>query len=296
MNPLAALLAAAALLAVAPAAHPAEPACDSACLKGLAERYMDALAARTPDALPWARIVAYSENRVPMAVGDGTWGTVTARSKTALEVADPGTGQVAWIGEIEEHGQPAYYAMRMKVAAGGIAGVEAIIRRLGGPPEYSDPKAWTPDPTFAETEKKRLSRPQLIAVVNGYLDAMEGKKAIVKVAPDCGRKVNGVVTTAGKTATGGVEGCAAQIRTGAFKPIAKVRDRRFVVVDEAHGVVVASGFEDYPERQDVYAGHPAPAKYPYSLGFLAAFKIKDGGLYCVEEVSAALPYLMPAPG
>ena len=86
-----------ALLALAPAARAAE-SCDGDCLKGLAESYMDALVARTPEKLPWAPAVAYSENRVPMQVGDGTWGTVTARSKTALEVAEPANGQVAWIG------------------------------------------------------------------------------------------------------------------------------------------------------------------------------------------------------
>jgi len=287
------LLAAAALLAGATSAHAAER-CDSACLKGLADAYVDALVARTPEKLPWAPVVAYSENRVPMAVGDGTWGTVTARSKTALEVADPKTGLIAWIGEVEEHGQPAFLAFRLKAVGGKIAGVEATIRRSGGPPEYSDPKAWMPDRAFAETEKKPLARAQLITAVNGYLDAMQGTKAAAKFAPDCGRKVNGVVTTAGKTATGGVEGCADQIRAGVFKPIEKVRGRRVVAVDEAKGVVVVTGFEDYPELQETYAGRPAPTKYPFSLGFLAAFKIKDGGVYCVESVSTALPYLMPA--
>ena len=185
--------------------------------------------------------------------------------------------------------------MTMKVEGGKIAAVDAVIRRSGGPPEYSDPKAWTPDPTFAETEKKPLTRAQLVAAVNGYLDAQEGKSSPVKFAADCGRKVNGVVVTKGKTATGGVEGCAAQIKAGVFKPIEKVRARRFAVVDEAHGIVVVEGYQDFPEKLDAYAGRPAPAKYPYSLGFIAAFKIKDGGVYCIEEISTALPYRMPAP-
>ena len=193
-----------------------------------------------------------------MAVGDGTWGTVTARSKTALEVADATTGQVLWMGEVEEHGQPAFFAMRLKAVNGRIAGVEATIRRSGGPPEYSDPKAWTPDPAFGEAEKKPLTRQQLVAVVNGYLDAMQGSaKAAPRFAADCGRKVNGVATTKGPSATGGVEGCAAQVKAGVFKPIEKVRERRVVAVDEARGIVVASGFEDYPELEDVYAGRPA---------------------------------------
>ena len=291
-RPLHALIAAAALLAASASAQAAD-SCGRECLKGLADSYMDALVARTPDKLPWASAVAYSENRVPMAVGDGTWGTVTARSKTALEVADTAAGQVLWMGEVEEHGQPAFFAMRLKAVGGKIAGIEAVIRRLGGPPEYSDPTAWTPDPAFGEAEKKPLTRQQLIAAVNGWMDAMQGAKAPPRVAPGCGRKVNGVAVTAGKTATGGVEGCAAQIKAGVFKPIEKVRERRFVVVDEAKGIVAATGFEDYPELQDVYVGRPAPAKYPYSLGFIAAFKIKDGGVYRVEEISTALPYLMP---
>lgn len=292
------LFLAAAVAAAAPSVQAAPVAvgtCGRDCLKGLAERYMDALVARTPDALPWASVVAYSENRVPLAVGDGTWGTVTAHSKTALEVDDPVTGEALWMGEVEEHGQPAFYAMRLKAKGGRIAGVEATIRRLGGPPEYSDPAAWTPDPAFAETEKKPLARQQLTAAVNAWFDAMEGKPAPVRFAPDCGRKVNGMAVTAGKTATGGVEGCAAQVKAGVFKPIAHVRARRIIAVDEARGIVAAEGFEDFPERQDVYAGRPAPAKYPYSLGFIAAFKIKDGGIYRIEEVSTALPYLMPAP-
>jgi hypothetical protein len=289
------ILAAAALLTLPAVTARAAESCGRACLTGLVERYMDALVARTPDQLPWAPIVRYSENAVPMAIGDGTWGTVTARSKTALEAADPKTGEAVWMGEVEEHGQPAFFALRLKAEGGKIAAIEAVIRRSGGPPEYSDPAAWTHEPEFGQASKTPLTRPQLTALVNGYLDQMQGKPTPTRFAPDCGRKVNGVVTTAGKTATGGVEGCQAQIKAGVFKPVERVRARRIAVVDEARGVVVVEGFQDFPEREDVYAGHPAPAKYPYSLGFISAFKIKDGGIWCIEEVSTALPYLMPAP-
>jgi hypothetical protein len=287
-------LAAAALLAAGSSVHAAE-SCDRTCLIGVADQYMDAMAAQKPAGLPWADKVRYSENSVPMAIGDGLWGAISGHSKTALKVADPKTGEVAWMGETEEHGQPGFFAMTMKVEGGKIASVDAVIRRSGGPPEYSDPAKWEPDPTFGETERKPLTRAQLVAQVNGYLDAQEGKSSLVRFAPDCGRKVNGVVVTKGKAATGGVEGCAAQVKAGVFKPIEKVRARRFPVVDEAHGIVVVEGYQDFPEKLDAYAGRPAPAKYPYSLGFIAAFKIKDGGVYCVEEISTALPYRMPPP-
>lgn len=290
----------AALLAIAPVANAAS-SCDRGCLIGIADQYMDAMAAQKPAGLPWAPTVHYSENSVPIAIGDGAWGAISAHGKAALKVADPRTGDVAWMGEIEEHGQPAFFAMRMKVVGGKIAAVDAVIRRLGGPPEYGEPAKWPPDPAFAQAEKKPLTRVQLTAAVNAYLDAIQGSaKAKPRFAPDCGRKVNGVVVTAGKTATGGVEGCAAQIKAGVFKPVEQVRARQFPVVDEAHGVVIASGYMDYPETEETYTGadgkaRPAPAKYPYSIGFIAAFKIKDGAVYCVEEFSTALPYRMPAP-
>lgn len=289
------LFLAAALALTAPAAHAAE-LCGRDCLTRIADQYMDAIAAQKPAGLPWAATVHYAENGVPMAVGDGLWGAISGHGATALKVADPKTGEVVWIGEIEEHGQPGFYAMRMKVADGKIAAVDAVIRRLGGPPEYSDPAKWTPDPAFGETEKKPLTRAQLTAAVDAYLDAMQGAaKAAPHFAADCGRKVNGVATTKGKGATGGVEGCAAQIKAGVFKPIEQVRARRLSVIDETRGIVVAGGFQDYPNSLDAYAGRPAPAKYPYSLGFIAAFKIKDGGIQRIEEISTALPYRMPAP-
>jgi hypothetical protein len=295
----------AALLALAPAVLAgktwAAETCGRDCLIGIADQYMDAMAAQKPAGLPWAPVVHYSENSVPIAIGDGLWGAISAHGKAALKVADPRTGEVAWMGETEEHGQPGFYAMRMKVVGGKIAAVDAVIRRLGGPPEYGEPAKWTPDPAFAEMENKPLTRAQLTAAVNAYLDAMQGAaKAAPKFTPDCGRKVNGVVVTAGKAATGGIEGCAAQIKAGVFKPIEAVRARNFPVVDAARGIVIASGYMDYPQTQEAYTGadgktRPAPAKYPYSIGFIAAFKIKDGAVYRVEEFSTALPYGMPAP-
>ena len=295
----------AALMALAPAVLAgktwAAEACGRDCLIGIADQYMDAMAAQKPAGVPWAATVHYSENSVPIAIGDGLWGAISAHGKSALKAADPKTGDVAWMGEIEEHGQPGFFAMHMKVVDRRIAAVDAVIRRAGGPPEYGDPAQWTPDPAFAEPEKKPLTRAQLTAAAGAYLDAVQGSaKAQPRFAETCGRKVNGVTVTAGKAATGGVEGCAAQIRAGVFKPIEQVRARRFPVVDEAHGVVIASGYMDYPETEEAYTGadgktRPAPAKYPYSIGFIAAFKIKDGAVYCVEEFSTALPYGMPAP-
>ena len=108
--------------------------CDRACLTGLAERYMDAMVARTPAVLPWAQPNRLSENAVALDVGDGLWGTISGHGQPVLEAADPATGQAAWFGVVQEHGQPAFLALRLKAEDGKITEVETVVRRKGGPP------------------------------------------------------------------------------------------------------------------------------------------------------------------
>ena len=190
-------------------------------------------------------------------------------------------------------------ALRLKVEGGRIAEAEAVLRRKGGPPQYGDPEAYAHDPAFAAKSSKPLAAKALALVVDGYFDAMQGKKGVApKFAPGCERQDNGVATTSGPTAEAGVQGCAAQIRAGIFKPIEKVRARRYPVVDTARGVVIAMGFLDLPAAQpkpDPGKGLAWAADYPFSVGFVSAFKIKDGGVWRVETISDAQPYLMPSP-
>ncbi len=279
-------------------AHAPRPACDRACLDGVADRYLDAMVAKTPAVLPWAPVVRFSENSVPMMIGDGLWGSSTAHSATALRAADPQSGQVAWMGVVEEHGQPAFLALRLKVTDGKIAEVETVVRRKGGPPQYSDPAGYAHDAAFAEASAAKPAPAILEALVGGYFDALEGKSgARPRLAADCERLDNGVATTKGATAEGGVEGCAAQFSAHVFKPVSRVRERRYPVVDTARGVVIATGFLDLP----AYADEPQDktlawaATYPYSVGYMAAFKIENGRIRRIDSMSAALPYRMPSP-
>jgi hypothetical protein len=273
--------------------------CDRACLDGLADRYLDAMVAKTPAVLPWAPIVRFSENSVPMAIGDGLWGSSTAHSATALRAADPASGQVAWMGVVEEHGQPAFLALRLKVESGKIAEVETVVRRKGGPPQYSDPATYAHDPAFAEASAGKTAPAALKALVGGYFDTLEGKAgAHPSVAGDCERLDNGVATTKGATAEDGVQGCAAQFSAHVFKPVSRVRERRYPVIDTARGVVIATGFLDLPahaDKPEAGKGLAWAATYPYSVGYMAAFKVQGGRIARIDSISGALPYRMPDP-
>ena len=97
------------------------PQADRAALYAHAEAYLDALIAGDPSRLPWAEHVAFSENNVQLAIGDGTWNTASGRRGYDLKMADPASGQVAWFGVIEEHGHPAIMALRLRIERGRIA-------------------------------------------------------------------------------------------------------------------------------------------------------------------------------
>ena len=91
--------------------HPRESAvsahdCDRKCLYGFVDAYLDALAAKDPSRVPWAKRVQFTENNVSLQIGDGLWGTISGRTAYDLRVADPSSGEVAFFGVVEEHGVP----------------------------------------------------------------------------------------------------------------------------------------------------------------------------------------------
>ncbi len=49
-----------------------------------------------------------------------------------MTAADTRTGNAAWFGTVEEHGEPAYYAMRLRIRSGMITEVETVIERKPG--------------------------------------------------------------------------------------------------------------------------------------------------------------------
>ena len=299
--------AALAIALMLPAASPAHAQtvarCDRACLSALADRYMDALVAKTPQKLPWADVVRFSENSVPMMIGDGLWASSTAHSARPLIAADPRSGTVAWFGTVEEHGQPAFYAMRMKVEGGRIAEVESVVRRKQGRPPFGAPETFALDSSLAERlpEKARLPRERMVSLVEGYFNgvALNDGTLYTRFDPGCARTENGVtVTSGGQGASAFAQGCEAQFKLGLFRAVDRVRARRLAIVDEERGIVVALGTADYGARTQAFTttdGRPfaAPTTYPHSQGFVTIFKLGEAGIRRVDEFASELPYLMP---
>ena len=276
-------------------------------LYACAEAYLDALEAKRPSGLAWADDAIFSENNVRLEIGDGLWNTISARRRGYdLKAADPATGQVSWFGIVEEHGHPAIMALRLRLADGRIAEAETIVCRkvdlspFPGIATYVAPR----DLMLADVpHAQRRPRAEMIAIADGYFDTIQLNDGTLhtEFTDDCERIENGVQTTNNAAAFGDYPiaglGCAEQFRMGHFKFDDRLRDRRFPLVDEEKGLVLAGGFIDHTGRLvDLVWTDGTPARsvfhYPHSFVLLELFKIVDGRIAGVEAVFVTVPYNM----
>ncbi len=275
--------------------------CDTACLTGFADQYVQALLKKDPSTLPWAERVRFAGNNVPMQIGDGLWGSVRGNAQAALHVGDPVTGTVVWYGYIEEHGLPAHVALRLVVRDRRIVEVETIAGRERNPGPFAPAAEYKLDPVYERTlpDNVRTPRARMAEIVNAYYGTLQRNdgRLFVEFKPQCRHVWNGVTSTDGADKAAS---CQALFGRGAFRPVERVRDRQVRAVDEARGIVVASAMLDRPAASDTYRTSDGKArevdiKYPYSQGVVEIFRIENGRIARIEGVSAFMPYAMPSP-
>src|SRR5262245_64793187 len=93
---------AAMVAAACSALHAAEPACDRACLVGVADAYLAAIAAHDPSKAPLSDKIAFVENVKRLRPGEGLWATAAgAATKFRLYVPDPAEGTVGLMTVID---------------------------------------------------------------------------------------------------------------------------------------------------------------------------------------------------
>jgi hypothetical protein len=275
-----------------------------------ADAYLAALAAKDPSRLSWADRVVFTENNVQLMVGDGAWNTVSAvRPGYDLKAADPETGQVSWFGVIEEHGHPAIMGLRLGIADGRIAEVETVICRsmeFGPFPVIDSERAPRPLMLADVPLGQRRKRERMISIADGYFDTLQLNDGTLftEFTDDCDRIENGLQTTNNPDMADypiAAMGCAEQFRLGQYIYDDRLRDRRFPLVDEEKGLVLAAGFIDHCGKvmdvtwTDGVTKTKSVFHFPHSFALLELFKIVDGKIAAVEAVFITVPYNMPSP-
>ena len=286
-------------------------ACDRTCLYGFLDAYLAAIDARNPAKLPLAKGVRFTENGVEMKFPDGMWNSVDGRGKYDLRFADEKEGQVGIYTVVTENGNPSILALRMKVVDARITEIETIMGRYEEGRDFPSPspqKLYV-RPILNDTVpvEVRTSRAAMIAAANGYFDSLQLNDGTLHTVfdPRCDRIENGVETTNNPERAKTVSafyalGCEQQFKLGIYKINKRVRERRYPLIDEERGIVVAAGFFDHANTFDHYLlkdgrEMKTALKWPNSISLLEAFKIRDGKISRIEAVFTYVPYFMPSP-
>jgi hypothetical protein len=295
-------------------------ACDRACLEGFVDRYLDALVKHDPSAAPLAANVRFTENGQRLAIGDALWRSMKSKGAYRLFVSDSDAGQVAFVGTVNEENAdpaqatPALIALRLRVAGNQITEIEqAVIRNVDAAKRVET--LGVPNALFVQTipDNQRMSRADLIRTANMYFSGMQKNdgKGVYPFADDCDRLENGMQTTNRPTPAGEKRpdpltatnysaqwGCLEQFKSGLLHFVTRIRDRRFVAVDQERGLVLAFGFFDHsagdtrnfetPNGRHVTGG---PAQ-PWTWYIAELFRIENGKIRRIEAVLDRVPYGM----
>lgn len=294
---------AAALIAAAPAAA---QSCNEKCLLKLADETVSAIADKDFRRLPWADPVRYTENNVPLMIGDAWWGSAgETKGKKVFAMAEASRGEVVWFGVIWDHDEPSYGAIRLKAPKGKIEEIEVIAARKRWPIPFGEALDFAMSEEMAKPVERsaRRSRARLVDLASAYLATKQRNNGalLADFAPSCAMVENGVAITSAELDIAPAEpDCASAFEAGLFAPVESIRDRRFPVVDPARGLVLAISVQDLPAENlsfPTVGGETATLQRPYPMSRLVAelIKIEGDTIMRAEGVAASLPYYMPAP-
>ncbi|HEX4077109.1 MAG TPA: hypothetical protein VHX49_17040, partial [Candidatus Acidoferrales bacterium] len=310
--------------------------CDRECLNGFVDQYLDALVAHDPSRIPVTQFVRFTENGQQLRLGDGFWRSAVKRGTYKFYIDDTNAEQVGFVGTMYEAGRgdasdPVIIALRLKIYNHKISQVETIIARgdmaQGGAKNLE--KMGEPRKPFLEDlpPNERVSRLDLIMTANKYFSGMQqddGKHDYSFFADDCNRLENGMQTTNNTTLRAGAPAggtpapppstkydpaqhptmysaawsCKDQFQSGLLHFVTRIRDRRYLIVDQERGIVFAFAFFDHeagdtrnfetPTGEKVTAGPTTP----FTWEIAEIFKISGGQLHQIEAVLTQSPYGM----
>jgi hypothetical protein len=191
----------------------AQTTCDRTCLRNFLDQYLAAVVKHDPKAAPLALGFRQTENAINVAPGGGVWKTVTGLGKMQRRYLDPVSGQAGYYGLIEDGGDVAVATVRLRIENQKLTEAEWYLARANDPglngarqpgrppanllnPEYLIAH---PPPDRVVPQAQRLTREELVAVVNSYFDAITSHDGSVALThPGCGRAENGTPAPAGR--------------------------------------------------------------------------------------------------
>ena len=292
----------------------AKPACDRACLEGIASKYLDAMVAHDPSKAPLAADVKYSQDNVPLKIGQALWATASARGKYIHYFADPERGDIGFIGVVFENGVGAILIVRLKVKDGQITEAEQFIAHDPyGAANYE--KMGVPDALWLQPvpEDQRETREALDQAAWMYYEGLQlnDGQGIYAFTPDCQRIEDATRTTNQPRPQNyghsdmdvsdfTTMNCTDQYKLGFLGFTTGCRHRRFLVTDVERGAVLANAFLDFDGT--ITEAHLTDGKRVWKVPpyFMTprtnqsneAYRIEKGSIRLIEMTMYEIPFNM----
>lgn len=174
-------------------------ACDRACLSGLINSYVDALAAGDPSSLKLAARARFTEDSQDIKPGEGLWKSVTGKGGFRQDYLDTRKQIAAAHVEMREGKNPVLLSVVLHVEGARIAGVETLVQRFTPSSRFQPKVLGAPikgmnDPVPASG---KLSRRAMIDTALTYTEGLRVGNftdAGTPFAKETYRVENGVVT------------------------------------------------------------------------------------------------------
>jgi hypothetical protein len=293
--------------------HPAGHPYDRLGLMRLTDRYLAALVADDPSAVPLAHGVRTVENLRQIKPGEGLWASASGGPASfAVHVPDPERQTAGFIGILEQGGAPVLLGLRLAAQDGQI--VEAEHLYASALAEANLPNLLVPRPgLLAEIPAgQRLQAEELRAIGATYYDALvRNDSSMSPFAADCERHENGLITAGpnrgapppGSSFPAVPTACAAQIDSKAFTYIADIDNRRVFAADPVTGLAMGLSMFRHPMDNIPYeitladgtTTMHAPAFSPFDLPAAHIWKIgPDRQIHEIEAMGFIAPHGSPS--
>lgn len=280
--------------------------CTRKCLVEKMDQYLAGLAKNDPSGVPLAKDAVLVENTEKTPIGEGLWKTATGGpTDFKIIVADADTGEVTFMGVIEENKKPTIAAIRLKVVDHRIKEIDHLVVHSDGSPLSPNMSKVRPALLERQPKMERVSREKMIEVANSYYEAIvQDNGDVAPFADECQRRENGMITANNQEplpedanemmqamAAFGKMKCGEQLSTGVMSYITDITDRRVFAVDEEKGLVFAfsifrhtgepkvikiKGVPGVTERKNDFGAFDLPAAHIY--------KIRNGKIYEIEAI------------
>jgi len=282
-----------------------------ACYERLVDDYLAALVAHDASRIAFAADARFVENIKATKIGDGLWKSASALPTSfKIYVPDPISGQVGFMGVMQEAGKPILLGLRLQVFEGHVIQAEHVIARDLNAESLANLQ--TARPIFAKVTpaSMRMPRYAIKGIAYSYYDALDFNDGeLAPMGRDCERHENGrqssgsraPVTAKTPQPNYSAMDCTRQFSTGMMGYIDNIDNIRVLAVDPVTGLAFGLSHFHHSMKNHLFPIRGVPGvtqrevnNQPFDLPAAHIFKISDGKIHQIEAMGFLAPYNSPS--